>query len=133
MERFGLSGAVRARMIKGDEARIGELGPPFRLDARVCETIQASSLARAKGAAPRATVNVGPAFQVARLVSARTGFENDQVTCAMGGQGGAGGAELGGGCFDVALPVLAGEHRAATLTPPMRDTPMGWSMGDARL
>jgi hypothetical protein len=43
------------------------------------------------------------------------------------------GAELGGGCFDVALPVLAGEHRAATLTPPMRDTPMGWSMGDARL
>jgi hypothetical protein len=28
-----------------------------------------------------------------------------------------GGAELGGGCFDVALPVLAGEHRAATLTP----------------
>jgi hypothetical protein len=28
-----------------------------------------------------------------------------------------GGAELGGGRFDVALPVLAGEHRAATLTP----------------
>jgi hypothetical protein len=28
-----------------------------------------------------------------------------------------GGAELGGGWFDVALPVLAGEHRAATLTP----------------
>jgi hypothetical protein len=28
-----------------------------------------------------------------------------------------GGAELGGGCFDVALPVLAGERRAATLTP----------------
>jgi hypothetical protein len=28
-----------------------------------------------------------------------------------------GGAELGGGCFNVALPVLAGEHRAATLTP----------------
>jgi hypothetical protein len=27
-----------------------------------------------------------------------------------------GGAELGGGWFDVALPVLAGEHRAATLT-----------------
>jgi hypothetical protein len=30
---------------------------------------------------------------------------------------GGGGAELGGGRFDVALPVLAGEHRAATLTP----------------
>jgi hypothetical protein len=29
-----------------------------------------------------------------------------------------GGAELGGRRFDVALPVLAGEHRAATLTPP---------------
>jgi hypothetical protein len=28
-----------------------------------------------------------------------------------------GGAELGGRCFDIALPVLAGEHRAATLTP----------------
>jgi hypothetical protein len=28
-----------------------------------------------------------------------------------------GGPELGGRCFDVALPVLAGEHRAATLTP----------------
>jgi hypothetical protein len=28
-----------------------------------------------------------------------------------------GGAELGGGCVDVALPVLAGEHRAVTLTP----------------
>ena len=28
-----------------------------------------------------------------------------------------GGAELGGGEFDIAFPVLAGEHRAATLTP----------------
>src|SRR3989440_12145160 len=28
-----------------------------------------------------------------------------------------GGEELGGRCFDIALPVLAGEHRAATLTP----------------
>jgi hypothetical protein len=28
-----------------------------------------------------------------------------------------GGAELGGRCFDIALPVLAGEHRAAMLTP----------------
>src|SRR2546423_7546207 len=28
-----------------------------------------------------------------------------------------GGAELGGRWCDVALPVLAGEHRAATLTP----------------
>jgi hypothetical protein len=28
----------------------------------------------------------------------------------------AGGEELGGRWFDVALPVLAGEHRAATLT-----------------
>jgi hypothetical protein len=27
-----------------------------------------------------------------------------------------GGAELGGRCFDIALPVLVGEHRAATLT-----------------
>jgi hypothetical protein len=28
-----------------------------------------------------------------------------------------GGQNFGGGCCDVALPVLAGEHRAATLTP----------------
>jgi len=28
-----------------------------------------------------------------------------------------GGAELGGRWFDIALSVLAGEHRAATLTP----------------
>jgi hypothetical protein len=32
-------------------------------------------------------------------------------------QGKRGGAELGGGWCDVALPVLAGEYRAATLTP----------------
>ena len=31
--------------------------------------------------------------------------------------GGGGGAELGGGCCEVALPVLAVEHRAVTLTP----------------
>jgi hypothetical protein len=31
--------------------------------------------------------------------------------------GGAAGAELGGRWCDVALPVLVGEHRAATLTP----------------
>ena len=30
---------------------------------------------------------------------------------------GKGGGELRGGWFDVALPVLAGEHRAVTLTP----------------
>jgi hypothetical protein len=35
----------------------------------------------------------------------------------MVGRGFGRGAELGGGCFDVALPVLVGEHRAATLTP----------------
>jgi hypothetical protein len=29
----------------------------------------------------------------------------------------AGGAELGGRPFDIALPVLAGELKAATLTP----------------
>jgi hypothetical protein len=28
-----------------------------------------------------------------------------------------GGAELGAPWFDIALPVLAGEHRVATLTP----------------
>jgi hypothetical protein len=28
-----------------------------------------------------------------------------------------GGAELGGGRVDITLPVLAGEHRAVTLTP----------------
>jgi hypothetical protein len=33
------------------------------------------------------------------------------------GEGSPEGAELGGGWCDVALPVLAGEHRAATLTP----------------
>src|SRR5271156_2996130 len=34
-----------------------------------------------------------------------------------GGGGGGGGAELGGRRIDVALPVLARERRAATLTP----------------
>jgi hypothetical protein len=48
-----------------------------------------------------------------------TGGNGGEVTLANPGSPSPGGgvAELGGGWCDVALPVLAGEHRAATLTP----------------
>jgi hypothetical protein len=44
------------------------------------------------------------------LMSTRSGRRPDLLATE-------GGAELGGRWCDVALPVLAGEHRAATLTP----------------
>jgi hypothetical protein len=59
---------------------------------------------------PREGLFIATAFQIQAFTTHNT--LSGEVRALRGG-----GAELGGRWCDVALPVLAGEHRAATLTP----------------
>jgi hypothetical protein len=52
--------------------------------------------------------------------SGNRGGTKVELSSAPRPPGGGGGAELGGDQLDIALPDLAGEHRAATLTPVRR-------------